>query len=141
MTHNILRKNIDMHKDEALKMAFEALALWRSMHPNTTACAIREPAITAVAEALAYSDQTKTPMNDRMGELARQAGQGKIFHIPQEFIEKFTELTILEICSMMEKAQSDCEVSIEPNLVYINQLQYWIDKFKFNFGINDERED
>ena len=141
MTDNILRKNIDMHKDGALKMALEALTLWNDMYPNTTACAIRNPAITAIKEALAYSDQTKTPMNDRMGELARQAGQGRIFHIPPEFIKKFTELTILEICSMMEKAQSDCEVSLEPNLVYISQLQYWIDKFKFNFGINDERED
>ena len=41
-----------MTKDEALKLALDALEVWRLMHPNTTACAVRIPAIAAIKEVL-----------------------------------------------------------------------------------------
>ena len=37
-------------------------------------------------------------MNERIKELAKQAGQGESFHIPPEFVEKFAELIVGE-CS------------------------------------------
>ena len=42
-----------MTDKEALKLALEALELWSLMQPQTTACAIRIPAITAIKKALA----------------------------------------------------------------------------------------
>ena len=41
-----------MDKDEALKLALHALEVWKLMQPNTTACAIRIPAIAAIEEVL-----------------------------------------------------------------------------------------
>jgi len=41
-----------MTKDEALKLALDALEVWRLMHPDTTACAVRIPAIAAIKEVL-----------------------------------------------------------------------------------------
>jgi len=41
-----------MTKDEALKLALDALEVWRLMHPDTTACAVRIPAIAALAQFL-----------------------------------------------------------------------------------------
>ena len=35
-------------------------------------------------------------MNERIKELAKQAGQGEPFHIPPQFIETFAELIIKE---------------------------------------------
>ena len=35
-------------------------------------------------------------MNERIKQLAEQAGQGEPFHIPPEFIEKFAELIVGE---------------------------------------------
>ena len=35
-------------------------------------------------------------MNDKIKQLALQAGQGEPFHIPPEFIEKFAELIVKE---------------------------------------------
>ena len=35
-------------------------------------------------------------MNEKIRELAEQAGQGEPFHIPPEFVEKFAELIVLE---------------------------------------------
>ena len=46
-----------MTKDEALKLALEALTIWEHMHPNTSASAERTPAITAIREALAQPEQ------------------------------------------------------------------------------------
>ena len=36
----------------ALKLAFNALEVWRFMHPDTTACAVRTPAIVAIKKVL-----------------------------------------------------------------------------------------
>ena len=41
-------------------------------------------------------------MNDKIRQLALQAGQGEPFHIPPEFVEKFARLIVqecLEACS------------------------------------------
>ena len=46
-----------MTKDEALKMALEALKTWAAMQPNTTACSIRIPAIAAIEKVLAQPEQ------------------------------------------------------------------------------------
>jgi hypothetical protein len=35
-------------------------------------------------------------MNERIKQLAEQAGQGEPFHIPPEFVEKFAKLIVLE---------------------------------------------
>ena len=35
-------------------------------------------------------------MNEKIRELAEQAGQGEPFHIPPEFVEKFAELIVRE---------------------------------------------
>ena len=35
-------------------------------------------------------------MNERIRQLALQAGQGELFHIPPEFVEKFSELIVEE---------------------------------------------
>ena len=40
----------DLHK--AAKQALEALEIWEKMQPNTTACAVRIPAIQALRQAL-----------------------------------------------------------------------------------------
>ena len=37
---------------EALKLALHALEVWKLMQPNTTACAIRIPAIAAIKTVL-----------------------------------------------------------------------------------------
>ena len=39
-------------------------------------------------------------MNERIRQLALQAGQGEPFHIPPEFVEKFAEL-IVEECAVL----------------------------------------
>lgn len=41
-----------MDKNKAMKLALDALLIWEEMHPKTTACAIRSPAIQALQEAL-----------------------------------------------------------------------------------------
>ena len=35
-------------------------------------------------------------MNDKIRQLAEQAGQGEPFHIPPEFVEKFARLIVAE---------------------------------------------
>ena len=61
-------------------------------------------------------------MNERIKELALQAGQGEPFHIPPEFIEKFAELIIKECAKVCRdqpnvyalKADRDnCAIAIE----------------------------
>ena len=46
-----------MGKDEALKLALEALKIWEQMYPKSSASAYRAPAITAIKEALAQLEQ------------------------------------------------------------------------------------
>jgi len=61
-----------MTKDEALKMALEALELWKLMQPNTLACAIRIPAITAIKETLAQPEQEPVGVIQHLDELNEQ---------------------------------------------------------------------
>ena len=44
-------------------------------------------------------------MNDKIKQLALQAGQGEPFHIPPEFIEKFAELIVRECIKQVEPTQ------------------------------------
>jgi hypothetical protein len=41
-------------------------------------------------------------MNDKIKQLALQAGQGEPFHIPPEFVEKFAELIVQECIGVVE---------------------------------------
>jgi hypothetical protein len=44
-------------------------------------------------------------MNDKIRQLALQAGQGEPFHIPPEFVEKFAELIVQECIKQVEPTQ------------------------------------
>jgi len=44
-------------KDEALKLALEALKIWEQMYPKSSASPYRTPAITAIEKALAQPAQ------------------------------------------------------------------------------------
>lgn len=41
---------------KAAEQALEALEIWEKMQPNTTACAVRIPAIQALRQALAQKE-------------------------------------------------------------------------------------
>ena len=45
-------------------------------------------------------------MNERIKELAKQAGQGESFHIPPEFVEKFAELIVVECADVVSNQYS-----------------------------------
>ena len=44
-------------------------------------------------------------MNDKIRQLALQAGQGETFHIPPEFVEKFAQLIVAECIKQVEPTQ------------------------------------
>ena len=44
-------------------------------------------------------------MNDKIKQLALQAGQGEPFHIPPEFVEKFARLIVGECIKQVEPTQ------------------------------------
>ena len=44
-------------------------------------------------------------MNDKIRQLALQAGQGEPFHIPPEFVEKFARLIVAECIKQVEPTQ------------------------------------
>ena len=54
-------------------------------------------------------------------------------------MEKFAKLIVLEMCSLMEQCQDDCDTgdASETNWGYISQLQDWIDRFKRHFGVEE----
>lgn len=88
-------------------------------------------------------------MNKRIEELAEQADDLADIQInmPGEYHpdwhhvrdEKFADLIVLEMCSLMEQCQDDCDTgdASETNWGYISQLQDWIDRFKRHFNIKD----
>jgi len=43
-------------------------------------------------------------MNDKIRQLALQAGQGEPFHIPPEFVEKFARLIVKECVGICNQA-------------------------------------
>ena len=45
-------------------------------------------------------------MNERIKQLAEQAGQGEPFHIPPEFVEKFAELIVRECATIINDIPS-----------------------------------
>ena len=46
-------------------------------------------------------------MNERIRQLALQAGQGEPFHIPPKFVEKFAELIVRECCQALHPMLRD----------------------------------
>ena len=47
-------------------------------------------------------------MNEQIKKLAVDAGQGELFHIPPEFVEKFGELLLLECIDLVETTPRHC---------------------------------
>ena len=45
-------------------------------------------------------------MNERIKQLAEQAGQGEPFHIPPEFVEKFAELIVQDCLAQVDKVDT-----------------------------------
>ena len=56
-------------------------------------------------------------MNERIRQLALQAGQGEPFHIPPEFVEKFAELIVGE-CIDIARQHNNSGVIAESIEVY-----------------------
>ena len=51
-------------------------------------------------------------MNEKIRELAKQAGQGKPFHIPPQFVAKFAELIVKECLNNMNNCSGDLDFAI-----------------------------
>ena len=51
-------------------------------------------------------------MNEKIRELAKQAGQGKPFHIPPQFVAKFAELIVKECLNNMNNCAGDLDFAI-----------------------------
>jgi hypothetical protein len=70
----------------------------------------------------------KKSMNQRIKELAKQAGQGEPFHIPSEFVERFAELLVQE-CADIFGREGTGEYQVDGN---------WIAKtIKQHFGVKE----
>lgn len=66
-------------------------------------------------------------MNDKIRQLALQAGQGEPFHIPPEFVEKFARLIVAECIEVVERQK--CKMSYGPTFV--------IEDIKQHFGVEE----
>ena len=64
-------------------------------------------------------------MNERIKQLALQAGQGEPFHIPPEFVEKFAELIVAECLNLVDRGG---EFVSRPKLV---------ERIKEHFGVEE----
>ena len=69
-------------------------------------------------------------MNEKIRALAKQAGQGKPFHIPPQFVAKFAELIVKECCDIIQGYDSPHR--------YVDGI---IDDIKNQFGIYIEEEE
>ena len=67
-------------------------------------------------------------MNERIKQLALQAGQGEPFHIPPEFVEKFAELIVAECMQIIKVDMYEDAIS---NMWSKNKLQM----IKEHFGV------
>ena len=69
-------------------------------------------------------------MNERIKQLALQAGQGEPFHIPPEFVEKFAELIVAECMQIIKVDMYEDAIS---NMWSKNKLQM----IKEHFGVEE----
>ena len=86
-------------------------------------------------------------MNERIKELAKQAGQGESFHIPPEFVEKFAELIVGECVKECQREWYDLnnekvESDMTPRDIGIkvgqkNSILKCISKIKQHFGVEE----
>ena len=53
-----------MTEQQAMRMALEALITWEKMHPTSSASAVRQPAITALRQALEQKPSTWVGLTD-----------------------------------------------------------------------------
>ncbi len=87
-------------------------------------------------------------MNERIRELIEQAGWTEGYYesddgpfIEPEFNkEKFAELIVQEMCSIMEQAEDDAYHCFEPSerpTEYIEWLRDWQERFAKHFGVEE----
>ena len=75
-------------------------------------------------------------MNEKIKQLAEQAGQGEPFHIPPEFVEKFARLIVNE-CIMIcksHKIQSTEDVRYLAHNETVNDISENIEEY---FGVEE----
>ena len=75
-------------------------------------------------------------MNEKIKQLALQAGQGKTFHIPPEFIEKFADLIVRECADACYKHKDVKSFGIYPIRVAM-VTKACSDNIKQHFGVEE----
>ena len=91
-------------------------------------------------------------MNERIKELVLQSQlvyettDGKVYNSWEdyvdltEYVEKFAELIVKEMCGLMEQAEDDAYHCFEPSerpTEYINWLRDWQERFVKHFGVEE----
>ena len=91
-------------------------------------------------------------MNERIKELVLQSQlvyettDGKVYNSWEdyvdltEYVEKFAELIVKEMCGLMEQAEDDTYHCFEPSerpTEYINWLRDWQERFVEHFGVEE----
>jgi cyclopropane fatty-acyl-phospholipid synthase-like methyltransferase len=79
-------------------------------------------------------------MNERIQELALQAGAQGIVNRDFIDVEKFAELIVKEMCGMMEQTEDDAYHCFEPSerpTEYIEWLNQWRTRFEKHFGVEE----
>ena len=91
-------------------------------------------------------------MNERIKELVLQSQlvyettDGKVYNSWEdyvdltEYVEKFAELIVREMCGLMEQAEDDTYHCFEPSerpTEYINWLRDWQERFVEHFGVEE----
>ena len=91
-------------------------------------------------------------MNERIKELVLQSQlvyettDGKVYNSWEdyvdltEYVEKFAELIVREMCDMMEQAEDDAYHCFEPSerpTEYIGWLRDWQERFEKHFGVEE----
>ena len=91
-------------------------------------------------------------MNERIKELVLQSQlvyettDGKVYNSWEdyvdltEYVEKFAELIVREMCGLMEQAEDDAYHCFEPSerpTEYINWLRDWQERFVKHFGVEE----
>jgi len=85
-------------------------------------------------------------MNERLNELAEQAGAGKqegyeVLYLTfnPDALKKFAELIVIEMCNMMEHCEDDVYHCSEPSELsdYTGWLYDWQTRFKEHFGVEE----
>ena len=75
-------------------------------------------------------------MNDKIRQLALQAGQGEPFHIPPEFVEKFARLIVRECADACYKHKDVKSFGIYPIRVAM-VTKACSDNIKQHFGVEE----